>query len=120
MCNLAISYTILTAKTSLTKRVWVAQDGTLAKHAAANPIHGTFAHIEHVGNPDDILDAYSNVLRGQVGQDLRLDREPTFLVVAPPHAAAVVATRHATVAIRTNRGMHPTTSLIVRDVNTPG
>jgi hypothetical protein len=62
--QVAIGYTLLTANTPLTKRIWRDEDGELVKQPAANPIGGSFAAIEHVGTADAILDTYTNVLRG--------------------------------------------------------
>ena len=59
-----IAYTGLASDDGLlTKRMWLGENGALAKQAAANPVRGIFTHIAHTGTADEILDAYANVLR---------------------------------------------------------
>lgn len=62
---ITIRYTLAEADPAhlLTKRIWIGDNGSLAKQSAACPLRGVFTDIAHCGTAEDILNDYANVLR---------------------------------------------------------
>ena len=83
---ITIRYTLAEADPGhlLTKRIWIGENGSLAKQAAASPLRGVFTDIAHCGTAEDILTAYANVLRSLSSRQA---------IIAAPLPSAVVRRR---------------------------
>ena len=81
--TVSIEHTRITAATPLTKRMLVARMARWPNRQRPIRLEGTYTNIEHTGTPDDVLVAYTNVLRSLTPyQAIIAARLPSPLITA--------------------------------------